>query len=58
MALIEDFKKCTTKKRHKDGRIEINCKLGLWSIESYSESFADKEALNYFTQYRDDGEYD
>ena len=36
--------------------IEVECKLGLWSIEGPKESVY-AESLHYWKQYADDGEY-
>ena len=55
--LLDDFKKCTTKRQRKNGRTSINCKLGLWGVLVTSEDQAMMEALRYFIQYKNAGEY-
>ena len=57
MNRLESFNKCTTKKELKGGRTEIKCKLGLWSVDGYESINVMCEAMNYFRQYKDDGEY-
>ena len=57
MSEAEDFRKCTTRKTLKDGRTIISCKFGLWSVDAWHEINAVTEALHYFRQYKDDGEY-
>ena len=48
---------CTTKKKHKNGRTSIDCKLGLWGVDAPSAKVAMREAVYYFEQYKQDGEY-
>jgi|LGOV01.1.fsa_nt_gb hypothetical protein len=48
---------CTTKRKVKNGNTCINCKLGLWGVSAPDEMQATYEAMHYFRQYRDDGEY-
>ena len=55
--LLDDFKECTTKRQRKNGRNSINCKLGLWGVSATSEDQAMVEALRYFIQYKNAGEY-
>ena len=43
--------------RAKHGRHEISCKLGLWSVDCPDQETAINEALHYFNQYYEDGEY-
>jgi hypothetical protein len=40
----------------KGNKIEVACKLGLWSVIG-NESDVYFDALHYFKQYMDDGEY-
>lgn len=40
------------------GRYEIKCRLGLWSIGGPDHSIIKNEAMHYFMQYYNDGEYD
>ena len=37
-------------------QVEIECKMGLWSVIGNSDSVY-FDALHYFKQYMDDGEY-
>ena len=37
--------------------VEVSCKLGLWSVQGVNVSTLTKEALHYWQQYKDDGEY-
>ena len=57
MTEVDEFKACTVKKKHKYGRTEIQCKLGLWDVDAYHEINAVAEAMRYFRQYKSDGEY-
>ncbi len=54
--LLEAFAK-NTKVERRDGRVDINCKLGLWGVSCPSFEEATREALHYFQQYYGDGEY-
>ena len=36
----------------------IRCKKGLWAVTAPTKSQAEREAMRYFTQYFEDGEYD
>ena len=40
----------------RDSNIEVACKFGLWSVVG-CKSRVYEEALHYFKQYMDDGEY-
>lgn len=53
---FEKFTKCVTVKKSK-GRVEIDCKLGLWGVDAPTLEQAVGEAKHYFTQYLEDGEY-
>ena len=53
----EMFKKCTETKPMKSGRVEIRCKLGNFSVDSYDVDSAEREAMHYWGQYYMDGEY-
>ncbi len=57
MKALKQFALCITKRKRKNGRVSINCKLGLWSVEAPNEDAAMCEALHYWQQYRGDGEY-
>jgi len=50
--LLEDFQKCVIVKEN-----SIECKLGLWSVYGGTEKQQLDEALHYFSQYKEDGEY-
>lgn len=53
---MEDFKKCT--KTVFDGdEWDISCRLGLWGVTDSCKHIAQDEALYYFRQYKNDGEY-
>jgi len=48
----------TTMKIGEDGRVNISCNKGLWSVSAPSRHRAKSEAVRYFMQYDSDGEYD
>jgi hypothetical protein len=53
---IKGFSKCT--RFSSDGDVlTVSCKLGLWSASGEDYCLVVDEALHYFKQYRDDGEY-
>jgi hypothetical protein len=53
---ITGFSRCTNTLF--DGDLwDISCKLGLWGVSGEDKDRAQDEALHYFKQYRDDGEY-
>lgn len=52
----EAFHKFTNKKKTKYGH-EIECVLGLWGVYAPTEEKALREAVMYFEQYYNDGEY-
>tara|TARA_R110000737_G_C14399033_1_gene453837 strand:- start:269 stop:511 length:243 start_codon:yes stop_codon:yes gene_type:complete len=53
----KQFNKCITKRTRKNGHTSINCKLGLWGVSAPNEIQAIREALHYWHQYKEDGEY-
>ena len=57
MMILEEFNKCVVKTKSKDGKTTITCKLGFWSVEAYESINAMCEAMHYFKQYKEDGEY-
>ena len=57
MSILDEFSRCTVKTKSKDGRTTISCKLGFWSVEAYESINAMCEAMHYFKQYKEDGEY-
>ena len=50
------FRKCVDVS-HENGTYEIECKLGLWSVSSKNVVDLLNQAINYWVQYRSDGEY-
>ena len=54
---MEEFNMCVTKRKRKNGKVSINCKLGLWSVAAPNDDAATIEALRYWLQYKSDGEY-
>jgi hypothetical protein len=53
---FKDFALCVTETRKGD-EIEIKCKLGLWSVTGRAADMIYHDALHYWGQYRDHGEY-
>ena len=51
------FDRCV-KVRHVGQRVQIRCRLGLWSVEATNLAVAEREARHYWVQYWKDGEYD
>ena len=59
MSELKDlFDACTEVKLMKDGTTEIHCKCGLWSVSGHEPLTVQREAVHYFTQYYQDGEYE
>ena len=57
MDIIEAFEKWT-KHDIKDGGHEVYCTKGLWAVRACSSyEYARAEAMHYFLQYYEDGEY-
>ena len=54
--MINDYEKCIRRKIIGD-RLQIECVLGLWEVESSSIEDCEKEARHYWNQYMLDGEY-
>ena len=53
------FDRCTTTRRLDRGkRVEVRCRLGLWSVETSNLATARAQAKHYWVQYWQDGEYD
>jgi hypothetical protein len=46
-----------TKYEYKLGRHTISCNKGLFSVDAFTKEEAEKEAMYYFLQYFEDGEY-
>jgi hypothetical protein len=40
-----------------DGEYEYKCKRGLWTVSGASHQRVIREAMNYYEQYLQDGEY-
>ena len=55
--MTNDFNKCTAFLKFMDGRTEIICRLGLWSVRGLDEAAVISNAIHYFEQYKSDGEY-
>jgi len=55
---VSEFEKHTTTKKLSDGSYECSCNKGLFSASAPTIYQAKKEAVHYFMQYWDDGEYD
>lgn len=53
---ISDFDKNVRILKQKKGWI-AECKKGLFAVKGNSESHVRKEAMHYFVQYYNDGEY-
>lgn len=58
MTEYERFKSNIIINEEPDGRCEISCKKGLWSVSANGLLTAIHEALHYYVQYKNDGEYD
>ena len=57
MKTLYQFNKCVIKRKRKNAKWSINCKMGLWGVESDNKDTAMCEALHYWQQYKSDGEY-
>jgi hypothetical protein len=55
--MIDAFNK-HTQWQSVDGRYTRECNKGLWSVEGPDMDTIDSEAMHYFIQYWEDGEYD
>lgn len=55
--LIEKFKQ-NTRSKTIGGRHYIRCRKGLWVVSAPTKEEAEREAMHYFVQYLEDGEYD
>ncbi len=44
--------------KEKDGRYSIDCPLGLWRVSGGDKKTVVAEAMRYFWQYAEGGEYD
>ena len=52
------FNRCVEQKLMKDGTLEIHCKRGNWCVIGIDHDRVKTEALHYWYQYKQDGEYD
>ena len=57
MSLL-DFSKDAIYVKDDAGTITISCRLGLWSVSGHDSARVSGEALHYYVQYAQDGEYD
>jgi len=57
VASTELFDRCAETKLFRDGVIQIHCKLGLWSVQGRDARHTRREAMHYWIQYFEDGEY-
>ena len=55
---VRPFDRCAETKLLKDGTVEIHCKRGLWSVSGRHWRQVRREAIRYWRQYKDAGEYD
>lgn len=55
--VLDAYHKNTSVSDIGDGRVRIKCKKGLWSVEGPMKE-AVNEAIHYFKQYWNDGEYE
>lgn len=51
------FERCVDISVEADGYMEIDCKLGLWSVAGSDKEAVLREAKNYWVKYYRDGEY-
>lgn len=51
------FEKCIVRRTRDHGLLEIDCKLGLWSVSGADAERVENEARHYWIQYFQDGEY-
>ena len=55
---VGEFFACTERKINpRNGWMTIECRYGLWSVEGKDHNAVFSEALAYFRQYKEDGEY-
>ena len=52
-----NFEKCVERRLRPDGRLEINCKRGLWGASGLDRHQVEREASHYWHQYAVDGDY-
>ena len=53
---MKELHKCATFQQSAR-RLAINCKLGLWGVDGPNNMTTINEAMHYFEQYKNDGEY-
>lgn len=52
-----EFRQNTRRRTLKSGNLIIRCKRGLWSCEGPDHDEVERQAMHYFLQYYQDGEY-
>lgn len=57
LKFFDDFRRCTDREEDPSGGLRITCKLGFWLVQGQDRLLVEREARNYWRQYRDDGEY-
>ena len=57
MDTAQQFEICVQRSRNKQADYVFTCKKGLWEVVSYSSPKGYREAMHYFQQYKEDGEY-
>ena len=51
------FARCIVRIDRPDGRREIYCQKGFWSVSGADRDAVEREARHYWIQYFNDGEY-
>ena len=55
---MSDFEKCVVRYLTQESTVyNIDCKLGLWGVQSESKTYCESQAFHYWQQYANDGEY-
>tara|TARA_R110001592_G_C13193003_1_gene753572 strand:+ start:33196 stop:33429 length:234 start_codon:yes stop_codon:yes gene_type:complete len=57
MTECTDFYKCVDMTTDRFGIFNISCKLDLWGVSGKDASDIHNEAIYYWMQYKEDGEY-
>lgn len=58
MKFKDTFNICVKIKKIKGGGTQVDCVKGLWGVSASTDQDAIREAMNYFLQYHQDGEYE
>lgn len=53
-----EFRQNTRRRTLKTGNLIISCKRGLWTFDGPDHDEVERQAMHYFLQYYQDGEYD